>query len=69
METLWIVVQYFYIISATVVVFLVFVPQPEPTGIVQNLFTPSYKQLLWNWLLKKLFCPWVIPGIPLKEGD
>lgn len=68
MATLLTVVQHFYIFTAAVVVFLVFLPQPEPLGIVQNLFTPSYKQLLWNRLLKRLVCPQVIPGIPLKGG-
>jgi len=42
------VVQHFYIFTATVVILLVFLPQPEPAGIIQDLFTPSYKQLLWD---------------------
>lgn len=65
MATLLVVIQHFSFFT-TVVVLLVFVPQQEPAGIVQNIFTLSDKQLLWNQLLKTLICSQVIPGIPPK---
>lgn len=42
------VLQHLCVFTASVVVLLFLLPQPGPTGIVQNLFTTSNKQLLWN---------------------